>query len=147
MQAGRAIAAVLAAGALVASGCGGGGGDGKSEKEKAEEAVSAYYKAFGSGDSDTACSYLAKETAAALEKAGGGRDCPEVLDAALKRPDYARIAKQLADVKVTSVRVTGKTATATTEVPGVGAGNDPVSTTVPLRKEGGQWKIASAVGS
>ena len=146
MQAGRLLAPLLAAAVLFAGGCGG-GGDGKSDKQKVTDAVTAYYKAFGSGDAESACSYLAEETAKELEKAAGGQDCPKVLEQALKRPDYARIAKQLGQVKVTSVRVTGKTATATTEVPGVGgSGGDPVSTTVPLRKEAGEWKIASAVG-
>ena len=146
MQVGRAIAPILLVAALGVTGCGGGGG-GKSDKEKIEETVTSYYKAFGSGDSDSACSYLAKETVEELEKAAQGQDCPKVLDQALKRPDYARIAKQLSGVKVTSVRVTGKTATATTEVPGVGgSGGDPVATTVPLKEEGAEWKIASAVG-
>jgi hypothetical protein len=145
MQAGRAIAPALVA-ALLASGCGG-GGDGRSDKQKVEDAVTSYYRAFGKGDSSAACGYLAKDTAKELEKAAGGQDCPKVLDAALKRPDYARIAKQLAAVKVTSVKVAGKQATATTEVPAVtGSGGDPVSTTVPLKKEGADWKIASAVG-
>jgi ketosteroid isomerase-like protein len=145
MRARGAITLFLAAAALAAAGCGGGGG-GKSDKQKIEDAVAAYYKAFGSGDSDTACSYLAKDTAKELEKAGGGQDCPKLLAAALKRPDYQRISTQLDKVKVTSVRVTGKEATVTTEVPGIGPGSDPVSQTVPMKKEGSDWKIASTVG-
>jgi ketosteroid isomerase-like protein len=144
MRARVAIMPILAA-VLVAGGCGGGGG-GRSDKQLIEETVTSYYEAFSSGDTDTACSYLAKETTEELEKAAGGQDCPKVLAAALKRPDYARIRSQLSEVKVTSARVTGKTATATTEVPGADSGSDPVSTTVPLRKEAGEWKIASAVG-
>lgn len=145
MHAGRAIAPILLVAALIASGCGGGGG--KSDKEKIEETLTSYYKAFGSGDTESACNYLSEETAKELEKAAGGQDCPKVLARALKSPDYARIAKELEGVKVTSVKVRGKEATATTEVPGVaGSGGDPAATTVALKEEDSEWKIASPVG-
>ena len=146
MQAARVIAPVLAA-ALLATGCGGGGG-GKSEREKIEDSVTAYYKAFGTGDSAGACGYLAKDTRKELEKASGGKDCAKVLDEALKRPDYARIAKKLSAVTVKNVKIVGTSATAMTEVPGADpAGNGKaVSTTVPLKKEGDTWKIASSIG-
>ena len=109
MHAGRAIAPILLVAALIASGCGGGGG-GKSDKEKIEETLTSYYKAFGSGDTESACNYLSEETAKELEKAAGGQDCPKVLARALKSPEYARIAKDLEGVKVTSVRI-GRPAT------------------------------------
>lgn len=137
------FACVLAAAALIATGCGGGG---QTDKQRVEAVVTTYYRAFGSGDSNTACNQLATATVAALEKAGG-KKCAQVLDAAQKRPDYARVAPKLNGVKVTAVKVTGKAATATTQVPGVAtADGTGVTTTVPLRKEGGSWKIASTIG-
>jgi hypothetical protein len=131
--------------ALLLAGCGGGGG--QTDKQKIEATVIAYYKAFGDGDSATACNQLAEETTKELEKAAGGKKCPDVLDQALKKPDYAKVAAKLDGVKVVSVKITGKSATATTQVPGLtAAGGTGVSTTVPLRQESGGWKIASTIG-
>ena len=132
--------------ALLVAGCGGGGA-GQSDKQAIETSVISYYKAFGSGDSETACNQLADETTKELEKAAGGKKCPQVLDLALKRPDYASVAAKLDGVKVTAVTIHGSEATATTQVPGVkSADGTPVSTTVPLKKESGSWKIASTIG-
>jgi hypothetical protein len=129
--------------AVAVGGCGGIGGEQpKDEGEEVEASLVAYYKAFASGDSETACNHLAENTVAQLERAAGGRPCSEVLDRALKRPDYAKVAPKLAEVKVTEVNVAEDKATARATVPGVGK-----STRVPLVKEDGTWKIASPVGA
>jgi hypothetical protein len=143
----RALGALvpLLAAAVLASGCGGGGGN--SEQKQIEATITAYYKAFGDGDTDTACRQFARETLDELEKAAGGRDCSKVLDQARQRPDYAKIAQRLAAVQVTDVKIAQNMATAKASVPGVkSAGGRPVTTTVPLKKESGKWKIASVVG-
>lgn len=129
------IAAVLA----LLAGCG--GSDGPSDEEQIETVLVTYYKAFGTGDAETACNQLVDETREELEKAAAGRDCPEVLESALKRPEYARIAPKLGDVKVSKITVAAGKATAQTTVPGVGS-----TTTVPLEKEHGTWKIAAPLG-
>jgi hypothetical protein len=137
----RTVPIVLAA--LAVAGCGGvGGSEPKDERAEVEASLTAYYKAFASGDSETACNHLAGNTVAQLERAAGGRPCAEVLDRALKRPDYAKVAPKLAGVKVTEVNVAEDKATARATVPGVGK-----STRVPLIKEDGTWKIASPVGA
>jgi hypothetical protein len=133
------IALLFVASATAASGCG--GSDGPTDEEQITSALTTYYKAFGTGDSGGACHELARETKEELEKAAGGKDCSEVLDAALKRPDYAKVAPRLAGVKISAVTIAGDKATAKATVPGVGK-----PTTVPLLKEGGAWKIASPVG-
>jgi ketosteroid isomerase-like protein len=140
----RAIALVIASG-LVASGCG--GSDKPSDKQQIETVLTTYYKAFAGGDSATACNQLAKDTIDLLEKQARGKSCTAVLDAALKRPDYAVIAAKLNSAKVTRVTVAGDKATAAIEVLGVpGAKGGRAATTVPLKKEKGSWKIASVVG-
>jgi hypothetical protein len=132
----RRLALVLL---VLVAGCG--GSDKPTDKEQIETVLTTYYKAFGKGDSGGACQELAKDTKEELEKAAGGKDCTEVLDAALKRPDYARIAAKLDGAKVSLVTIAMDKATARITVPGVGT-----STTVPLKKEDGTWKIASAIG-
>jgi hypothetical protein len=138
----RVPLALLAAGVLAVSGCGGlGGPDKPTDTEQIEAVLKTYYKAFGSGDSGGACHELARGTKEQLEKAAGGKDCTEVLDEALKRPDYAKVAPKLANVEVTEIQIATDKATAKTAVPGVGK-----PTIVPLKKENGAWKIASPVG-
>jgi hypothetical protein len=135
----RAAAAIAAVLALVFAGCG--GPDKPTDTEKIRTALQTYYKAFGTGDSGGACDELAKDTREELEKAGGDKDCTEILDQALKRPDYAKVAPKLANVKVTEINIVGDKASAKAAVPGVGR-----PTVVPLKKEHGAWKIASPVG-
>jgi hypothetical protein len=135
----RRALAVAALGTLLAAGCG--GKDKPTDTEQIRTVLETYYKAFGKGDSGGACQELAKGTKEELEKAGGGKDCTEILDQALKRPDYAKVAPKLASVKVTEIMIAGDKATAKASVPGVGR-----PTLVPVKKEDGVWKIASPIG-
>ena len=125
--------------ALLVAGCG--GKSKPSDKAQIETVLTTYYTAFGSGDSGGACQELAKATKEALEKAAGGKDCTEVLDAALKRPEYKKIAPTLKGAKVKKVTIAMDKATARILVPGLKA-----STPVALKKENGAWKIASVAG-
>jgi hypothetical protein len=138
MRPARTILPVLAI-ALAVAGC----GDGKPDREQIESTVTSYYKAFGKGDSAEACRQLTKGAIELLEKSAGGRKCPDVLDEALKRPDYARIAPKLKNAKVVEVKISGDNATARAEVPGAGRNGTPAKVNVPLKKEGGSWKIVS----
>jgi ketosteroid isomerase-like protein len=131
----------MAAAVLALAGCG--GTSGPSDQSQIETSLTTYYKAFAQGDTAGACGQLAKDTLAALEKAAHGKGCSAVLGAALKRPDYAAIAPKLARARVTKVTIAGDKATAAVVVPGVHAALPPV----PMLKEGGSWKIASAPGS
>jgi hypothetical protein len=140
-----ALSAVVTLVAVLVAGCG--GSSGPSDKQQIETVLTTYYKAFAGGDSATACNQLTTETLALLERQSRGQKCSAVLDAALKRPDYAVIAAKLDGAKVTQVTIAADKATAAIVVPGVpGAGAQGARTTVPLKKESGSWKIASAPG-
>jgi hypothetical protein len=135
----RATAAALAALVLaLVPGC---GKDKPSDKDQIETSLETYYKAFAKGDSAAACDELASGTREELEKAAGGKKCTDILSQALKRPDYAKVAPKLTAVQVSAVTIAGDKATAKATVPGVGKPK-----VVPLKKEAGGWKIASAVG-
>jgi hypothetical protein len=136
------VALALAAAAAL-GGCG--GDSGPTDRQQIETAVLTYYKAFGSGDSGGACNELSSVTKTQLEKAGRGKDCTEILDAALKRPAYAEIAPKLRDVRVTQINVANDKASARVLFPGVKTnGALGARTTVPLVKEKGAWKIFGA---
>jgi hypothetical protein len=136
-----AIAGLVAV--LVIAGCGDSGGP--TDREQIKDTLLTYYKAFGKGDTETACNQLSSVTTTQLEKAGRGKGCAEILDAALKRPDYAQIAPKLANTRVTSITVVRDKATAAVLVPGVKEnGALGARTNVPLVKESGAWKIFGA---
>jgi hypothetical protein len=130
---------------IALAGC---GGSKTTDEDRVKATVVDYYKAFAAGDGETACNHLADAAREELERASGGKECPKVVDAALKRPEYARVAKDLSGVKVSDVKVSGNTAIAVAEVPGLKAsdGKTAVSTSVPLLKEENTWKIASPLG-
>jgi hypothetical protein len=134
----RALALALAV-AIGAAGCGGG----QSDKQQIESAITSYYKAFGSGDSAGACKQLSSAAVKQLE-ATSHRNCSTVLDQALKRPAYARIALLLPKAKVLSVKISHGAASAAVQVPGAAANGRVATIAVPLTKEDGAWKIVSA---
>ena len=128
--------------AVALAGCG--GSSGPSDKQQIETTLTTYYKAFSRGDSAGACQELSAATRATLERAGRGKGCSQILDAALKRPDYAAVATKLAGAQVTQVTVGGDKATAVVVVPGVKvSGGHGARRSVPLIKEHGAWKIAA----
>jgi hypothetical protein len=135
------VAVALLGVALV--GCGSAGAP--TDRQQIETTVLSYYKAFGEGDSAGACNELSSVARTALEKAARGKHCAEILDAALKRPDYAQIAPKLQGARVTLVRVANDKAIARVLVPGVKTnGALGVRTNVTLVKESGAWKIFGA---
>jgi hypothetical protein len=128
-----AILATVAA-AAAASGCGG-----QSDKEKVETTVRDYFTAFADSDYDKACSELAESTREDLTKAARTQDCPAALQRGAERADVKRFQAKLRDVKVESVDINDKTATA--KVRAIGA-----TTSLPLAKEGDEWKVQATVG-
>src|SRR2546429_8188621 len=129
------IALLLVAAAFGAAGCGGA----SSNKAQIESTIRTYYTAFANGDSAKACDQLSTSTRAELERQGGGRKCADLLTAAGGRPGAKRVKPALKNPKFGTVNVTGNNATVSLTVAGT-------PTTVPLKKEGGRWKIVSAVG-
>jgi ketosteroid isomerase-like protein len=133
------VAAGLGAAALTA-GCG--SGSGPPDDEQIRSTLTTYYQAFASGDGATACDQLSEDSVATLEKQGRGRTCPQVLDAALRRPGYASVAQKLTRAKIAKITVADGKATVSIEVPGAPAAARRVP--VLLKKEGVRWKITSA---
>jgi hypothetical protein len=128
----RAATAIVA---LAVAGCGGG----PSDKEKVETTVRDYFTAFADSDFDKACGELAEQTRAQLTKAARAKDCTAALARGAQRADVKRFATKLRDVRVVSVDIKDKAATA--KVRAIGA-----TTTLPLTKEGDEWKVQGAVG-
>jgi hypothetical protein len=129
--------ALCAAAALVAAGCGGGG---ESDKQKIESTLRDYYTAFATGDTVGACADLTSAARDALAKAMRVKDCPAAIAKARERPDIKPYTARFRGARVVSVDVGGDIATATVSALGV-------TKPIPLRKEGGDWKIASDAGA
>jgi hypothetical protein len=125
----RATIASLAA-AVALAGCGGG----PSDKEKIETTVRDYFTAFADQDYAKACDKLSKQTREDLVKAARVKDCTAALVRGAERAQVKRFRVQLKDVRVLSVDIKDKTATA--KVRAIGA-----TTTLPLVKEGDAWKV------
>ncbi len=133
--------AVLALAALAASGCGsddsGGGGGGGDGEAQIRDVVTGYASAVADGDGDKACGYLSQAARDRIEQAADTVDasgCPGVIE---KVTDTASAddRDKLGALEVTSVTVSGDTATAQTHVEG--DKTDPAK----LVKEDGAWKI------
>lgn len=136
MAARRPLAAALAGLALAAAGCtssGSGGKDTASDFKGAQRdvasAVEDLQSAGSKGDQDEVCSRLLSRMLVDRLDARGG--CRKVVDAALKDTDTS-------DLKVTSVSITGSTATArvTTDT-----GDGTKAATLRLVREAGRWKL------
>ena len=134
----RAFAAGAAALALL-TGCGGGA----TNQDQITKVLGTYYQAFANGDGPTACAQLAKDTVKNLEKQARGRSCSDVLNQALRQPDYAAIAAKLKDAKFSNITVVDNKATVGVLLPGVGGRG--ARTSVQLKKEGDSWKIVTAL--
>jgi predicted protein tyrosine phosphatase len=124
----------VAVAALALSGC-----SGESDKEKVETTVRDYFTAFADSDFDKACDNLAETTREDLVKAARVKDCSTALARGAARADVKRFKTKLRDARVVSVDIKDKTATA--KVKALGA-----TTSLPLAKEGDEWKVQATVG-
>jgi hypothetical protein len=124
----------VAVAALAVAGCGG-----ASDKEKVETTVRDYFTAFAESDFDKACGELAAPTRDDLVKAAHAKDCSTALARGAARADIKRFQKKLRDVRVESVDIKDKTATAKVRALGT-------TTSLPLSKEGDEWKVEATVG-
>src|SRR3954464_1422393 len=113
----------VAVAALAVAGCGG-----ESDKEKVETTVRDYFTAFADSNFEMACDKLAQPTKEDLVKAAHAKDCSSALARGAARADVKRFKTKRRDVRVESVDIKDKTATA--KVRALGA-----STSLPLAKE------------
>ena len=135
----RQAAGLLVAGALAVAGCGGGGGQSSRDESQIRSTLQSYYQAFANGDAAKACSELASQTRTQFEQASGGTSCPKALARATQRPEVKKVLDRLKSAKVGQVQVSGDVATASVQALGR-------TTTVPLVKENGAWRIRSPLG-
>jgi ketosteroid isomerase-like protein len=133
----RGFVALATALALL-PGCGG-----ATNQDQIKKVLGTYYQAFADGDGPTACDQLATDTVKNLEKQARGRSCSDVLNQALRQPDYAAIAAKLKDAKFSNITVVDNKATVGVLLPGVGGRG--ARTSVQLKKEGDSWKIVTAL--
>lgn len=132
----RAVAAMLAtcAVAVPVAGCGGSGGSGGGGDQKEIQAlVEDFSAALLDTDGAKTCDLLTDK--AINDLTGGDRaGCAKVIDGAGEPGDADK--KQLANPKVTELKVDGDTATAKITTDG---DSDPAGTQ--FKKVGGEWKI------
>ena len=122
----------VAAGALVAAGCGGGEDD---EPDEVREAAERYIEAVREADGEAFCQVLVR---GAVEEIEGPTDrpCAELVTEEMAEDEWAREEAQ--DLEVSEVNVEGDVATATL------AGGPRGEVTQQYVREGGEWKLTLA---
>jgi len=118
---------------LLALGVAGCGGSSKSDEDAIRSTIRTYFTAFADGDGAKACDQLGSEVRGKIEQATK-KDCPAALEAAGRQPEIKRYIGQIRHVTVDEVDITGSNASAKVRALGQ-------TTTMPLHKVGGAWKI------
>jgi len=144
MCARRPLAAVLAAGAALAAGCGADAGSDVSsatfpepERQAVSAAVRDFSDAAGKRDYEQICSdYLAAPLVKQLDAAKGTPRCPDQIERSLRDVGETGLA-------VRDVRISGMSAVAVVQPTGTGDVEEPARFT--LVREGPRWKL-SGVG-
>jgi len=119
---------------------------GESELQEAAEVVHGFYVSRATEEWDKACSYLAKSNIKQLEQLANqsaksqGADCPTVLKA-FTQPLPASVEREITTVDAGSLRHEGEQGFLIY----YGAGH--VKYAMPLRDEGGTWKVAALSGT
>lgn len=118
----------------------------ESELQEVAEVVHSFYVARAEEEWDTACSYLAKSNIEQLEKIGEqaselkGAGCAPVLKA-FTRPLPAAVQREITTVDAGSFRHDGDQGFL------IYYGADRTVYAMPLRDEGGSWKVAALSGT
>jgi hypothetical protein len=118
----------------------------ESELQEAAEVVHGFYVSRAAEEWDKACSYLAKTNIEQLQQLANqsaqskGADCATVLEA-FTRPLAAAVAREITTVDAGSLRHEGEQGFLIY----FGAGH--VKYAMPLRAEGGAWKVAALSGT
>lgn len=133
------LAAPLCALLLAACGDDGGGasvgGGGSSDEAQVRGVVDRYMQAFVDGDTEEACDLLTPAARKELEEAFellDAKSCAEAMSSVLKMLEE-KDRKQLEDIEIRTVKVTGDTAVVTT----TGPEDEPTR----LRKVDGEWRV------
>jgi len=132
----RFIVAPVAALALLGVGCGG-SSDGDKNAEQIRSTVTTYVTAFVNKDAAKACSLLTDSAQKRLsQQAGGAGSCEKTIGQVVKAFVTPKVASQLRQIKVDSVKIDGDTATVETK-PNFGGQSKPTQ----LKKVDGQWLV------
>jgi hypothetical protein len=131
-------AALAAAAALALAGCGGSGAP--SDEAAIKTTVRTYFTAFADGNGSEACDQLSVDTRAQIADAAKPKTCAAALTDASRRPEVKQYLDGFRKVEVEEVNVAGNDASV--KVKAIGQ-----TTTMPLIKVSGDWKINGTDGA
>lgn len=130
----RSLCAVLACLTVVATGCG------QSDKDKVKSTVQSYIDGLAKKDGKKVCDALVPSVQVQVKQRSTAKDCPTAIDKFEASSNGKSVAPAFKTAKVTAVAVKGSDATASISLK---VGTSTTSTTIPLQKVSGSWKILS----
>jgi hypothetical protein len=130
----RSLCALLACLAVLAAGCG------QSDKDKVKSTVQSYIDGLAKKDGKKVCDQLIASVQTQVKQRSQAKDCATAIDKFEASSNGKSVAPAFKTAKVTAVAVKGSDATASISLK-VGTGT--TSTTIPLQKVSGSWKILS----
>jgi hypothetical protein len=125
-------AAVLA---VAAPGCG------QSEKDKVKSTVQSYVDGLASSDGKKVCDQLTTTAQDQIKARAQTKDCASAIERFEKSKSGRAVAPSFKNAKVSQVNQKGSSATAQVEIE---VAAQRTSTTVPLEKQDGDWRITGA---
>lgn len=131
----RALIATAAALALVLAACGG-----ESDKDKVKSTVQSYVDALASRDGKEVCDQLSPAVQTQVKQRAKAKDCETAINNFERSATGRAVAPAFKTAKIKEVNAKGKTASATVTVKVNGQDS---STTIPLEKVDGDWKITA----
>jgi len=120
---------------VLAAGCGS-----KSDKDEVKSTVQTYVDGLASGDGKKVCDQLAVSVQTQVQQRSKTKDCATAINRFESSAGGKAVAPAFKTADIGQVNTKGTTATARVTVKVNGADN---STTIPLEKQGGKWKITA----
>jgi hypothetical protein len=129
----RSLSAVVLAAALFGVGCGG-----QSDTDKVKSTVQTYVDGLASRNAKKVCDQLSASVQTQVKQSGRAKDCATAIRNFENSANGRAVAAAFKTAKISEINVKGNIATAkvTVKVSANGA-------TVPLEKQGGDWKITA----
>jgi len=121
--------------AVVAIGCGG-----QSDQDQVKSTVQTYVDGLASRDGKKVCDQLAPSVQNLVKQRAKAKDCQTAINSFENSTTGRAVAPAFKTAKVEEVNAKGNSATAKVTVK-VGGSNS--STTIPLEKQGGDWRITA----
>lgn len=133
MKLALATSAVVAA--VLVAGCG------QSDKDKVKSTVQTYVDGLASKDGKKVCDQLAGSVQTQVKARASTKDCATAIDRFEASTTGRAVAPSFKTAKISDVKVKGGNATVTLAL--TIPGGQTTSTSIPLEKESGNWKITS----